>query len=213
MKGRRAFTLLEFLVATFLGTLLLVMVYQAFSQVARHYRLLSASSELFSLMEREALRYQLTHLWARPYFREGRLVLPVMSPAGPLLAIYDLEAGTYAEELGYHQKPSPSPDYLFPGVGLARVKLFSLPAGKTSGDQAEELEELPLERPWPEGRPLLLEAEFLDGTRLKVVFKFSQRPSAGSPEKAGHPRETTSKTPSKPPKKPRNFPLRRIIGQ
>ena len=213
MKGRSAFTLLEFLVAAFLGTLLLVLVYQAFSQVARHYRLLSATSELFSLMEREALRYQLTHLWARPYFREGRLVLPVMSPAGPLLAIYDLEAGSYAEELGYHQKPSPSPDYTFPGRGLARVKLFSLTAGNTPENQAEELKELPLEKPWPEGRPLLLEAEFLDGTRLKVVFKFSQRPSGGGQKNATPSQGTTSKTPAKPPKKPRNFPLRRIIGK
>lgn len=183
------FTLLEFLVASFLGTLLLVLVYQAFSQVARHYLLLRDEEALSALMEVRALRYQLTHLYASPYLRDGRLVLPVNSPVGPLLAIYDLEAGFYAEEVGFKDRPSEELKYVFKGVGLKEIKLFLL--------EPPEAKEISPENPWPKGKPLLLLAHFVDGPKTAVAFMVPETDSAQKKEG-----EKKTGSPQRPPANP-----------
>ena len=154
-KRLESFTLLEFLVATFLATLLLVMIYQAFGQVARHFRLVQ--EEMRSL-EGGFFRAQLLALKASPFWWEDRLYLPLETPLGPAFAVYDLREGLYAETLS----PKEELTYVFPEKGLKELKVYAL--------RAEGPEEIDLEKPWPKETLFLVEVEFWDGLKEKMTF-------------------------------------------
>lgn len=159
---QKAFTLLEFLVASFLAVLLLTVLYQAFGEVARFFRPPARGPALEEILLEEALlRWQFRHLRERPkLLSQGRyLILPLDTPLGPLFAVYDLERKRYAEVVGTNLELERE-DIPWLPAGLSSVKLYLLRNG--------EREELPLER-FPPGGPVLLEAETVSGRKITLL--------------------------------------------
>ena len=160
----RGITLLEFLVAFFLATLLLIVIYQAFGEVALFFRLAKQPSRSL-VLEEILFQYQLTHLRGIPTFMDDRLFLPIDSPFGPQIVIYDLKEHFYAEvtTLANNLEDRYELKYRFPKAGLATFKLYKITSDK--------IEEISPEKPWPQGTLLLIEAEFLDGGKVILPFK------------------------------------------
>ena len=159
----KAFTLLEFLVASFLAVLLLALLYQAFGEVARFFRPPVQRPALEDILLEEALlRWQFRHLRERPkLLSQGRfLILPLDTPLGPLFAVYDLERRRYAEVMGTSLPDLEGEEISWLPAGLSSVKLYLLKDG--------EREELSLER-FPARGLILLEAETVSGHKISLL--------------------------------------------
>ena len=158
----KAFTILEFLVASFLALLLLTIIYQSFGQMASYYRLRLGIKQEKRALEAALFRWQWRHLRGKPLVLEnGRyLALPTESQLGPLWAIYDLQKLRYGEvKGGYLSKKDLEKIPWFKG-GIESLEVYIL--GETSKLVT------PLEK-WPSKGPLLIRARLSSGRKIRVM--------------------------------------------
>jgi len=148
-------------VASFLATLLLLILYQAFGQTALYFR--RRPSEAPKLLEEYFFRYQFLLLKGDPVLEDGFLFLPVKGLAGPYWLIYDLEKGRYAEFKGPERPKDLEALNWFEEAGIKELKIFVFENGRR--------ESWPLEDGFPKKRPLLLEVRFVSGGRTTVVLR------------------------------------------
>lgn len=161
----KAFTLLEFLVASFLALLLLTLIYEAFGEVSRFYRRAFEEEVEASGLVAAMVRWQFANLRGRPLLLgEGRyLALPVKGLLGPWWAIYDLAEGRYGEVPGIDPLTPENPAIRWFRGGIREVSV-RLPGSET---EARPLEEFGT---FPRSRPLLLSVRLVSGEELVVVL-------------------------------------------
>ncbi len=149
MREKKAFTLLELLITIFLGTLLLLLLYQVFGKVAQDFLRFREGHHISLFIKvSEGLRRQLEALDSGKvnigrmsgslfYWRNGYFAFVTrFGPAGRTIAIYKntKDGLIYAELLYTGQRLSPNlfdeakkmpypPIYFIPGIKIALLKL------------------------------------------------------------------------------------------
>jgi len=156
-----SFTLLEFLVASFLSLLLLLLLYQAFGQTAQYFRKKDLQPLIF--WEPTLFREQLLFLRDAPLFFKGRyLLLPLRESLGYWWIVYDLKEGLYAEIPGINPPQELENLSWFREAGLKELKILLPEAG--------ELQPWNLAQGLPKKKPFLMEVSFLSGNKLSILL-------------------------------------------
>jgi len=160
MFHRYGFTILEFMLALFLTSLLMLMVFQGYHQVLRIYREMKEEHSFRSdFLLSEGLRRQLSALYCEPvnyagrnikffYFRENVLsFITNFSLRGPVLVVYcfEPEATIYFERPYLGEKIPEHPEELLEGdeiFGRFKTRVYSAKLLRRTEEETEEIKEL-----------------------------------------------------------------------
>ncbi len=156
----KSFTLLEFLVASFLATLLLLLIYQAFGQTTLFFRRERHLTP--QILEEYFWQKEILSLKKPPVIRNGYLFFCVEDLPGPYCLIYDFEKGRYAEHKSLNLPKDLENLNWFKEKGIKSLNVYIF--------KNNDWVEWPLDKGSPP-TPYLLKVFLSSGIKIENIFR------------------------------------------